>query len=68
LAKYPDAVLAGPNVISAELRRIVWDDAIAAAILGIVIVFVLMWADLGGPLRALLALLPLFVGMVWMLG
>jgi hypothetical protein len=68
LAKYPDAVLAGPNVISAELRKIVWDDAIAAAILGIVIVFVLMWADLGGPLRALLALLPLFVGMVWMLG
>ncbi len=68
LAKYPDAVLAGPNVISAELRKIVWDDAIAAAILGIVIVFVLMWADLGGPLRALFALLPLFVGMVWMLG
>jgi predicted RND superfamily exporter protein len=68
LAKYPDAVLAGPNVISAELREIVWDDAIAAAILGIVLVFVLMWADLGGPLRALLALLPLFIGMVWMLG
>jgi predicted RND superfamily exporter protein len=68
LSLHPGAVLAGPNVISAELRKIVWDDAIAAAILGIVIVFVLMWADLGGPLRALLALLPLFVGMVWMLG
>jgi predicted RND superfamily exporter protein len=68
LARYPDGVLAGPNVISAELRKIVWDDAIKAAILGIVIVFVLMWADLGGPLRALFALLPLFVGMVWMLG
>jgi predicted RND superfamily exporter protein len=68
LARHPDGVLAGPNVISAELRKIVWDDAIAAAILGMVIVFVLMWADLGGPLRALLALLPLLVGMVWMLG
>ncbi len=68
LARHPDGVLAGPNVISAELRKIVWDDAIAAAILGIVIVFLLMWADLGGPLRALLALLPLIVGMVWMLG
>jgi predicted RND superfamily exporter protein len=68
LAEHPDGVLAGPNIISAELRKIVWDDAIAAAILGIVIVFALMWADLGGPLRALLALLPLFVGMVWMLG
>ena len=44
------------------------DDAIKAAILGIVVVFLLMWSDLGGPLRALLALLPLFVGMVWMLG
>ncbi len=68
LARHPDAVLAGPNVISAELRKIVWDDAIAAAILGIVVVFVLMWADLGGPLRALFALLPLLVGMLWMLG
>jgi hypothetical protein len=68
LSRHPDGVIAGPNVISAELRKIVWDDAIAAAVLGIVIVFVLMWADLGGPLRALLALLPLFVGMVWMLG
>jgi predicted RND superfamily exporter protein len=68
LSRHPDGVLAGPNVISAELRKIVWDDAIAAAVLGIVIVFVLLWADLGGPLRALLALLPLFIGMVWMLG
>jgi hypothetical protein len=68
LARHPGAVLAGTNVISAELRNIVWDDAIAAAVLGIVIVFVLMWADLGGPVRALLALLPLFVGLVWMLG
>jgi predicted RND superfamily exporter protein len=68
LARHPDAVLAGPNIISAELRKIVWDDAIAAAVVGIVVVFILMWADLGGPARALLALLPLFVGLVWMLG
>jgi predicted RND superfamily exporter protein len=68
IAEHPGAVLAGPNVISAELRKIVWDDAIKAAILGIVVVFILMWSDLGSPLRALLALLPLFVGMIWMLG
>jgi predicted RND superfamily exporter protein len=68
IAEYPGAILAGPNVISAELREIVWDDAVKASILGIVAVFILMWSDLGGPLRALLALLPLFVGMVWMLG
>jgi len=68
VATHPGAVLAGANVISAELRRIVWDDAIKASILGLVLVFVLMWADLGGPLRALLALVPLAIGMVWMLG
>jgi predicted RND superfamily exporter protein len=68
IADYPGAVLAGPNVISAELRRIVWDDAIKASILGIFVVFILMWVDLGGPVKALLALLPLFVGMIWMLG
>jgi predicted RND superfamily exporter protein len=68
LARHPDGVLAGPNVISAELRKIVWDDAITAAVLGMFVVYLLMWADLGGPLRALLALLPLVLGMVWMLG
>ncbi len=68
IAAHPGAVLAGANVISAELRKIVWEDAIKASALGFVLVFVLMWADLGGPLRALLALLPLIVGMVWMLG
>jgi predicted RND superfamily exporter protein len=68
ISGYPGMVLAGPNIISAELRKIVWDDALKAAVLGMIVVFILMWADLGGPLRALLALLPLAVGMVWMLG
>jgi predicted RND superfamily exporter protein len=66
--QHPDTVLTGPNVVSAELRRIVWGDAMRAAALGMVVVFLLMWADFGGPLRSLLALLPLFVGVVWMLG
>jgi len=68
VARTPGAILAGTNVISAELRRIVWDDAVKASVLGMVLVFLLMWADLGGPLKALLALVPLVVGMVWMLG
>ncbi|MFV2071176.1 MAG: MMPL family transporter [Thermoanaerobaculales bacterium] len=68
IARHPGVVLAGPNVVSKELRRIVWDDAVKAALLGLVVVFLLMWADLGGPVRALLALLPLLVGMTWMLG
>ena len=66
--RYPDAVLTGPNVVSAELRKIVWGDAARAAVLGLVLVFVLLWADLGSPLRSALALLPLLLGMVWMLG
>jgi predicted RND superfamily exporter protein len=61
-------VLAGTNVVSAELRRIVWGDAARAAVLGLVLVFWLLWADLGTPLRSLLALVPLLVGMTWMLG
>ena len=68
LAAHPKGVLSGVNVISAELRRIVWDDALKALVLGFVLVYLLMWADLGGPVRALLALVPLIVGMVWMLG
>ena len=55
-------------MISAELRRIVWQDAVAALVLGLIGVYLLMWADLGSPLRTLLALLPLAFGTVWMLG
>jgi len=65
---HPEAVLTGPNVVSAELRRIVWGDAFRASAIGIVLVFLLMWADLGSPGRSALALLPLVLGMVWMLG
>jgi hypothetical protein len=68
LEDVPGASVTGTNVVSAELRRIVWGDAARAAAIGIVVVFALMWADLGGPLRALLALLPLSLGLLWMLG
>jgi len=64
----PDAVLTGPNVVSAELRRIVWGDAFRASGIGIVLVFLLMWADLGSPRKSALALMPLALGMIWMLG
>ena len=68
VARYDWAVLASPVVVSAELRRIVWGDAVWAAVIGMVAVFLLMWADLGSPIRALVALLPLGLGMIWMLG
>ncbi len=66
--RYPGVVISGTNVVSRELRRIVWGDAAKAAILGLVLVYLMIWADLGGAGRAALALLPLVVGMVWMLG
>ncbi len=68
VASEPAAVLTGPSVVSARLREIVWDDAFEAAGLGLVLVALLMAADLGGLRRALLALVPLAFGLVWMLG
>ncbi len=68
VARHDWAVLASPVVVSAELRRIVWRDAAWAAVIGMVAVFLLMWADLASPVRALVALLPLVLGMIWMLG
>lgn len=68
VARHPDAVLTGTNVVSAELRKIVWRDAGRASLLGLILVFFLMWADFGSPLRSVLVLLPLGLGMVWMLG
>lgn len=68
VARHPGAALAGTNVVSAELRRIVWGDAAWATALGLVLVLLLLWADLGSPVRALLAMLPTAIGVVWMLG
>ncbi len=68
VAAHPWAALSGVNVISRELRRIVWGDAERAAIIGLAAVFLLLWLDFGSLRATLLALLPLAVGMVWMLG
>lgn len=68
VAAHPGAVLVGVNVVSRELRRIVWGDAWRAAVLGLVAVFILLMLDLGGARASLLALVPLLLGMVWMLG
>ena len=58
VARHPGAALAGTNVVSAELRRIVWRDVAWATALGLVLVLLLLWADLGSPARALLAMVP----------
>ncbi|MEL7059586.1 MAG: MMPL family transporter [Acidobacteriota bacterium] len=64
----PWASLTGGVVVSRQLRKIVWRDATRAALLGTVIVFLLLALDLGSARLAALALVPLGVGLVWMLG
>ncbi len=66
--RHPGTALVGTNVISAELRRIVWKDSVRATLFGLVLVAGLLWADLRSWRAAVLALLPTALGLVWMLG
>ncbi|HHQ47691.1 MAG TPA: hypothetical protein ENK19_02250 [Acidobacteria bacterium] len=61
-------VLTGTNVISNRLRQIVWGDAGRAAVLGLILVILLLWLDLGSLHDTVLALAPLGLGIVWTLG
>ncbi|MDA8018287.1 MAG: MMPL family transporter [Thermoanaerobaculia bacterium] len=60
--------ITGTQVVSWRLKEVVWRDARRATLLGTAVVFVFLAFDLGGIRRAVLALLPLGVGIVWMLG
>ena len=62
------AVLSGVNMVSERLRTQVKSDAIVAAVVGVVLVALLLWADYRRFGDALLSLAPLGVGLVWMLG
>lgn len=64
----PGAILTGVNVINENMRRRVRRDAWVAALLGTVAVFLLLWLDFRSLRAAVLALVPLGVGIVWMLG
>jgi uncharacterized protein len=64
----PDVVLTGPNVVNQRMRQRVRRDAVVAAILGFLLVAALLWIDFRSLTDAMLSLLPLLVGLVWMLG
>ncbi|MDX1503395.1 MAG: MMPL family transporter [Thermoanaerobaculia bacterium] len=64
----PDAVLTGANVVSEFLRRRVLEDAVLAAALGLVLVALLLAADFRNVQDAALSLVPILIGVVWMLG
>ena len=64
----PQAELTGVNVVSRSLRRQVWFDAVLAAVLGTLAVTFLLWLDYRRIGDTLLSLVPLGLGIVWMLG
>ena len=64
----PNAVLTGVNVVSRNLREQVWVDAVIACVLGALLVILLLWLDFRRIGDALLSLVPLAIGIVWMLG
>jgi predicted RND superfamily exporter protein len=64
----PQVVLSGANVVSARLRAKAKTDAFVAGALGIFLVVLLLWADYRRARSMLASLLPLAVGLVWMLG
>jgi len=64
----PMAVLTGANVVSSFLRETVLRDAVVAAALGFLVVAFLLWMDYRRLWDTFLTLVPLLVGLVWMLG
>ncbi len=64
----PRAVLTGANVVSEFLRERVVRDAVVAAVLGFILVGILLLLDYRRLRDTLLSLVPLAVGILWMLG
>lgn len=64
----PHVHLVGANVVSEYLREQVKNDARVAAGLGLFLVAGLLWLDFRGLRETLLSLVPLLIGIVWMLG
>lgn len=64
----PDVYLTGPNVLNAHMRQRIKRDAVVSAVLGFTLVVLLLWLDFRRLSDVLLALFPLVVGIVWMLG
>ena len=64
----PGARLTGINVLSRSLRGDIRRDAAVSGLIGLVLVTLLLAYDFRGLRSALLALVPLLLGIVWMLG
>lgn len=64
----PGVVLTGGNVLNERMRERITRDAWIAGLVGIVLVALLLWWDFRSLRDALGALVPVLVGLVWMLG
>ncbi|HEV7668478.1 MAG TPA: MMPL family transporter [Thermoanaerobaculia bacterium] len=64
----PKATLTGVNVINHRVRTMVLSDAWVAGILGYLVVGLIVWIDFRSLRYAVLALVPLSIGIVWMVG
>ena len=67
-AREPGAKVVGINLLSRTLRQQVVKDAYLAFILGSIAAFLIILLDFRSLMPALYSLLPLCLGLVWMLG
>ncbi len=64
----PDVQLAGTNVVNQRVKVLVLHDAYLAGGLGTALVALLIWLDFRRLRDMVLALVPLGIGILWMLG
>lgn len=66
--RHPEGVLTGVNLVSETLRTITRTDASRASLLGLVLVFALVWIGFRSFLRACFVFVPFIAGCTCMLG
>jgi uncharacterized protein len=66
--RHPEGVLTGVNLVSQTLRTITRSDATRASLLGLVLVFALVWAGFRSFARACFVFVPFIAGVTCMLG
>lgn len=64
----PQAEVTGASVVGERLRNGIRVDAVTASIIGFVLVALLLFLDYRWLVSTLLSLLPLCIGVIWMLG
>ena len=58
----------GMPPVMKELIRLIGNDGKNAALLTIIVVFLLLWADFGSIKYSIIAMVPLVAGFIWMVG